>query len=291
MKSIYPLIKLLRPQQWLKNGFVFLPMFFSGNLLNAWCWMQTLLAFLAFSFMASAIYCLNDIRDVEADRSHPRKCSRPIASGEIPIPLAWAAMAGCVGLSVSVGVLCGYSVALVIAGYFLLNILYCYKLKHIAIIDVFVIAVGFVLRLLAGSMACRIWLSPWIVSLTFLLALFLAFAKRRDDVILMEETGVVVRKNIVRYNRAFLDLTLGLIGAMTMMSYVMYTVSPEVVARLGCSYVYVTSVFVLAGVLRYLQLALVDCKSGSPTKVLVNDRFIRCCVMGWLISFAIILYL
>ncbi len=291
MKSIYYLIRLLRPQQWLKNVFVFLPMFFSGNLLNAWCWIQALLAFWAFSYMASAIYCLNDIRDVDADRNHPRKCGRPLASGEVSIPLAWVAVAGCIGLSVLIGVLCGYSVVFVIIGYLFLNILYCYKFKHIAIIDVFVIAVGFVLRLLAGSIACGIWLSPWIVSLTFLLALFLAFAKRRDDVVLMEETGVVARRNIVRYNRAFLDLTLGLIGAMTMMSYVMYTVSPEVVARLGCSYVYVTSVFVLAGVLRYLQLALVDRKSGSPTKVFVYDRFIRCCIMGWLISFAIILYM
>lgn len=172
----------------------------------------------------------------------------------------------------------------------LLNIAYCLKLKLFAIIDVFIVASGFVLRLVAGGVACDIWLSPWIVSLTFLLALFLAFAKRRDDVVQYELKGSITRKNVNRYNRAFLDQVLGLIGAIIIVCYVMYAVSPDVEARLDSQYVYVTSVFVLAGILRYLQLTIVDSRSGSPTAVLYRDRFIQSCVACWILMFMFILY-
>ncbi len=288
-------LRLLRPMQWAKNAFVFLPLFFAGRLLDSWCWQQSVAVFISFSMMASAIYCFNDIIDVEADRKHPKKCKRPIASGAISFHTAVIVMIILVALSFAlIGIMvdiASVKVGMILLLYLVLNIAYCLKLKQYAIIDVFIVSFGFVLRLVAGGIACAIWLSPWIVLMTFLIALFLAFAKRRDDVMMYEETGFVARKNVVRYNLAFMNQTLGLIGAITIVCYIIYTVSPEVVARFNSQYVYVSSIFVLAGILRYLQVAIVDGRSGSPTKILFQDRFIQCCIVLWLAIFIAILYL
>ena len=178
----------------------------------------------------------------------------------------------------------------VIVSYFVLNIAYCVKLKHYAIVDVFIIATGFVLRLFAGAFAGNVPLSHWIVLMTFLLALFLAFAKRRDDVVSYENTGVLARRNINRYNLAFMNQALSVISAVTLVAYILYCVSPEVRVRVGSEYLYLTSIFVLAGIIRYLQISIVDLKSGSPTKVLLRDRFIQGCVLLWMASFLFLLY-
>lgn len=291
MKEI---IMLLRPQQWLKNGFVFLPLFFDGKLMDVESLTAALWAFLAFSFAASGIYCLNDLIDVEADRRHPKKCKRPIASGAVSKPVAMLLVAVCLAASLCVCLMLSdnvrWGVMLVVLGYFALNIAYCIKLKQKAIVDVFIISVGFVLRILVGGIATGVVLSQWIVLMTFLLALFLAFAKRRDDVVIYEGTGVLPRKNVNRYNLPFMNQVIGIVSAITIVCYIMYTVSPEVVARFGSQYVYVTSVFVLAGIVRYLQLTIVDVKSGSPTKVLAHDRFTQLCIILWIVSFVAIIY-
>lgn len=292
LKSI---IKILRPHQWVKQIFVVLPLFFSGSLLDLWCWRQAAIAFMAFSAMASAIYCLNDIRDKDADRSHPIKRFRPLAAGEFSVRGAYALMAALVAASLGFCFLSSAAQRFPLMGivcfYFVLNVAYCLKLKQYAIIDVFIVSLGFVLRVVAGGVACDTWLSPWLISMTFLIALFLAFAKRRDDVVLHVKTGLVTRRNTERYNLDFLNQTLGIIGAVTMVCYIIYTVSPEVEIRMGSRYVYVTSLFVLAGILRYLQVTLVDDKSGSPTKILLHDRFIQGCVALWIMVFVIIIYL
>lgn len=293
--SIKSLINLCRPQQWSKNVFLFLPMFFGGQLGCVHCWYQSIIAFFAFSFMASAIYCFNDVIDIKYDRLHPLKCKRPVASGEVSIYQAIALMAALITASFTLSFLAlnGHNTlaAGIIAAYLLLNISYCLRLKQIAIIDVFTIAIGFVLRLLVGGVVCGIVLSPWIVAMTFLLALFLAFAKRRDDFLLWEANGMSPRRAITRYNLAFLNQTLGILASVTIVCYILYTVSPEVVNRLGSQYVYVTAVFVLAGILRYLQATIVDSRSGSPTKILYTDHFIHVCIIGYIITFFIILYL
>lgn len=289
------IISLMRPHQWVKNIFVFLPLFFGGQLLNAWCWREAVCTFISFSFIASAVYCLNDLRDLEADRTHPKKCKRPLAAGKIRPVDAMILMGVLILSSLAISYLMlgtsNVKVSLILLVYLCLNILYCIKLKQYAIIDVFIISFGFVLRLLAGGVACSIWLSPWIVLMTFLIALFLAFAKRRDDVVLYENNRIKVRKNVIRYNLPFMNQTLGLIGAITIVCYIMYSVSPEVELRFDNRYVYVTSVFVLAAILRYLQVSIVDQRSGSPTKVLLRDRFIQMCLLLWFASFVIILYL
>lgn len=292
MKNI---ILLLRPQQWIKNIFIFLPLFFHGDLANLQMLFSAIIAFFCFCFAASSIYCFNDIYDVEADRKHPQKSKRPIASGVVSTFNAYCLMAFMILVSLYLAYFALNTVAMsaivVICFYYLMNIAYCIWLKHIALIDVFIIAVGFVLRVILGGIVNEIVLSHWIVLMTFLLALFLAFAKRRDDVILYQETGILPRKNVNRYNLDFMNQALTVISTVTLVAYVMYSVSDEIMDQFDSHYVYLTTIFVLAGILRYLQITIVDVKSGSPTEVLLRDRFIQLCVIGWILSFLILIYI
>lgn len=290
MKSF---LLLLRPHQWLKNSFIFLPLFFAGQLLD-WTYLYpTLVAFVAYSFAASAIYCFNDIWDMEADKLHPKKCKRPIASGRMSVRSGYLIMASCLLISFLLLSKCEQrSYLFAIVGFYLvMNIAYCIFLKRIALIDVFIIALGFVLRILVGGVVTGIPLSHWIVLMTFLLALFLAFAKRRDDVVIYEDTGVKARKNINRYNLPFMNQSISIIASITMVCYIMYTVSEEVISRIHSPYLYLTSAFVLLGLLRYLQLTVVDVKSGSPTQILMKDKFIQICILSWIAAFFVILYI
>lgn len=289
------LLKLIRPHQWLKNVFVMIPMFFGGSLLDPSDIRASVVTFFAFSFIASSVYCFNDIIDVEADRRHPVKCKRPIASGAISVRSAWALMALMFLLSVGTGCLLDtYShvinVGLVILIYYILNILYCSKLKQYAIVDVCIIAFGFVLRVLAGGFATDIALSKWLVLMTFLLTLFLSFAKRRDDVLRMNETGEPPRKNTIRYNLTFINQAITITASVTLVCYIMYTVSPEVVNRFHSDLLYLTSVFVLLGLLRYIQITVVDKRSGDPTKMMLRDRFTQCVVLLWALTFLVLIY-
>jgi len=284
---------LIRPQQWIKNGFVLIPMFFGGRLLNADDAIASVVTFFAFSFAASAIYCFNDIVDVDADRRHPVKCHRPIASGAVSVPTAYALMAVLALLSALLLFFLPQragETAGIVAFYFLLNMAYCIWLKRHAIIDVCTVAFGFVLRILAGGMACNVAVSNWLVLMTFLLALFLSFAKRRDDVLRMNETGEPPRRNTIRYNITFVNQAITITGTVTLVCYIMYTVSPEVVSRFHAPYLYLTSIFVLVGLLRYMQLTVVDEVSGDPTKILLRDRFTQAIVVAWIMVFLLIIY-
>ena len=284
---------LIRPQQCIKNGFLLIPMFFGGRLLNADDAIASVVTFFAFSFAASAIYCFNDIVDVDADRRHPVKCHRPIASGAVSVPTAYALMAVLALLSALLLFFLPQragETAGIVAFYFLLNMAYCIWLKRHAIIDVCTVAFGFVLRILAGGMACNVAVSNWLVLMTFLLALFLSFAKRRDDVLRMNETGEPPRRNTIRYNITFVNQAITITGTVTLVCYIMYTVSPEVVSRFHAPYLYLTSIFVLVGLLRYMQLTVVDEVSGDPTKILLRDRFTQAIVVAWIMSFLLIIY-
>jgi len=252
--------------------------------------------FVAFSLAASSIYCFNDIMDVEADKLHPKKSKRPIASGKITLPQAYAAMfvlivAAILSLfALPNGSARTGTIAIVVI-YYVMNIAYCLGLKHIAIIDTFIISTGFVIRVLAGGISTGTWVSQWIILMTFLLALFLAFAKRRDDVVIFNNCGKKMRKNITRYNLEFLNNAISIIAAMTMICYIMWTMSQAVIERLGTEQLYITSIFVLLGMMRYMQLTIVDAKSGSPTNILQRDKFIHLCILGWIVSFIVIIYM
>ncbi len=290
------ILKLIRPHQWVKNVFVFVPMFFGGSLLDPSDIRNSSVAFLAFSLTASSIYCFNDIIDVEADRRHPLKCHRPIASGAISVGRAWGIMALMFVLSMASTLLMDdresmFQVAAVLLVYYVLNIFYCRLLKQHAIVDVCVIAFGFVLRVLAGGYATDIEPSKWLVLMTFLLTLFLSFAKRRDDVVRMNETGEVPRKNTIRYNLTFINQAITITASVTLVCYIMYTVSPETTARFHSELLYLTTVYVLLGLLRYIQLTVVDKKSGDPTKTLLHDRLTQVIVVLWALTFLVLIYI
>lgn len=290
MKEI---IRLIRPHQWIKSLVVLFPIFFGGALGHLESLYEGCITMIAFSFIASSIYCLNDIIDVEDDRRHPNKCNRPLASGRVSIAQGYAIMIVMVILSmVSLLFLPDKCVETtgVVGFYWVLNVAYCLFLKQHAIIDVCIVAFGFVLRILAGGIATDIRLSKWIVLMTFLLMLFLSFAKRRDDVLRMNETGEAPRKNTIRYNLTFINQAITITASVTLVCYIMYTVSPETIANFHTENLYLTSVFVLLGLLRYIQLAVVDKKSGDPTKVILHDRFIQCIVLGFGLTFLIIIY-
>lgn len=287
------LIQLTRPYQWVKNVFVLLPLIFGGSLLDPFEVYQGVVAFFAFSFIASSIYCFNDIIDVEADRRHAEKCHRPIASGRVTVAQGYMVMAICMLLSFGVCLLLRDNMLetmSVIAAYFVMEILYCISLKRYAVVDVCILAMGFVLRIMTGGFATDVTPSHWLVLMTFLLALLMAFGKRRDDVLKYMRTGIAPRHNTKRYNLDFINQAITVNASVTLVCYIMYTVSSKVQEQLHCEYAYLTTVFVILGLYRYMQLASVDEKSGDPTKLVLRDRFLQLVLLLWLASFLFMIY-
>jgi len=284
------ILKLIRPHQYIKNFFIFAPLFFAAKLVDSHLLLSTVIAFVAFSLAASAVYVFNDYIDIEDDRRHPKKKDRPLASGAISksqaiIIMSVLSLSG-LGLMFSIST---EATAIALA-YVVMNIAYSLHLKHIAILDVTIIAIGFVLRLFIGSVATGISLTSWIVVMSFLLALFLALAKRRDDVLIYLDTGKKMRKVIDGYNLRLVDTAMAIMASVTIVAYITYTISSEVVTRVNSEYLYLTSLFVILGIMRYLQIAFVMQESGSPTKIVLKDRFIQLTMLGWVSMFTWILY-
>lgn len=284
------MVQLLRVHQYIKNLFIFLPLFFALRITDLELLTHTIIAFIAFSLTASAIYILNDYHDIDEDRQHPKKKNRPLASGAVNKTQAIGMMVVLAAAGFGLMFMLSWRAAGILAAYVTLNIAYSFYLKHVAIVDVIIIAVGFVLRLFVGSVVTGIPLSMWIVVMTFLLALFMALAKRRDDVLIFMETGKKMRKVIDGYNLQFLDTAMAIMASVVIVAYITYTTSAEVVSRIHSEYLYLTALFVVLGVLRYLQVAFVLKDSGSPTKIVLKDRFMQLVLLGWVIAFAWILY-
>ncbi len=280
----------MRPHQYIKNLFIFLPLFFALKITDSGLLFNTFIAFIAFSLTASAIYTLNDYHDIEEDKQHPKKKNRPLASGAISKSQAIIIMAVLFVSGFTLMASLSLKAVGILAAYVLMNIAYSFYLKHVAILDVVIIAIGFVLRLFIGSAVTDIPLSMWIVLMTFLLALFMALAKRRDDMLIYLDTGKKMRKVIDGYNLQFLDTAMSIMASVVIVAYVIYTSSAEVIARVHSEYLYLTGIFVILGVMRYLQVALVLKDSGSPTKIVLKDRFMQLTLIGWVLSFAWILY-
>ena len=284
-------IKLLRPKDWAKNGFLFIPLFFAGEIFNLTKLIQVGWGFIAFSFIASSIYIINDYRDREDDRKHPTKCKRPLASGAVS-PMAGLIICGLL-------LVAGFTIAwfirdkflFVLAIYFVINFCYSFGMKNVAILDIVLLAAGFVLRVRAGSVIAFIPLSEWIVIMVFLLSLFMAIGKRRDDVLLKLSSGTDMRKSIKGYNLELLNTLLSLVCAVIIVAYFMYTMAPETKMRLGTYRLYYTCLFVIAGIMRYLQIIFVQADSGSPTKILYKDRFIQITLLLWIASYISIIYM
>jgi len=284
------IIKLMRPHQYIKNIFIFLPLFFALKITDTHLLIKAFIAFIAFSLVASAVYILNDYQDIEDDRQHPKKKFRPLASGAISKQQALGIMAILFLAGFALMASVSLAATAILAAYVIMNIAYSLRLKHIAILDVTIIAAGFVLRLFVGSAATDIPLSQWIVVMTFLLALFMALAKRRDDVLIYLETGKKMRKVIDGYNLQFLDAAMAIMASVVIVAYTIYTTSPEITEKFHTHYLYLTALFVILGIMRYLQVAFVHLDSGSPTKIVLKDRFMQIVLLGWAITFAWILY-
>lgn len=288
------IIKLIRPYQWVKNFIIFLPIFFSGQLSCLDCWCNALWIFISFCFASSAVYCFNDIHDVEYDRHHPTKCNRPIASGVISVKKAYFVLIGCILLCFLflIPLKLNFIASFIVLIYLLINIAYSLDLKDRSIIDIICISLGFVLRIVAGGVSTGIWISQWIVMMTFLLSMMLSSSKRKNDIILKEQSNISTRHRIEHYSIEYLNVVQAILASVTMVCYVMYTMSPDVQHRLQSNYLYTTSVFVIVGILRYLQQTIVrsehDC---DPTKILIHDRLIQFCIIGWIIMFAVIIYI
>ena len=298
---LQPIFKLLRPHQYIKNGFVFLGPVFA----HAWegeTLLAATLAFLAFCAMASAVYVLNDILDVEADRRHPTKCRRPLASGAIGIPAARVILSVLVVLALALGLLVSAWVTGLLAGYLVLNIAYSLALKHVVILDVFSIAGGFMLRILAGTLGLGIEPSQWLLLCGLMLTLFLGFAKRRSE---LAETAVTAgaapadpapesrddsrgdtrgdtRRVLDDYSTALLDQFIAISAACTVIAYGLYTVSPEVIALHGTDELIYTLPFVIYGIFRYLYLLHFRGRGGDTSRDLFTDAHLLVTVVAWL---------
>lgn len=284
-------LQLLRPRDWAKNLFLFIPLFFSGELFDWQLYPRLLLGFLAFCCIASSIYIINDYKDIEDDKKHPEKSKRPLASGAVS---KITALVFCVLLALTGLLIAGFirdKFLFVLSIYFFLNLGYSFGLKTIPILDIIIVAIGFGLRVKGGAVIALIGLSEWLNIMVFLLALFMAIGKRRDDVLLKLSSGTEMRKSIKGYNLEFLNVVLALVCAVIIVAYFMYTVSPEVVRRMGTYRLYYTCLFVLAGIMRYLQIIFVQASSGSPTKILYNDRFLQVSIFLWVASFYLIIYM
>ena len=288
--KINSIIRLMRPHQYIKNIFIILPLFFALKITDTGLLISAFLAFISFSITSSAVYILNDFLDIEADKQHPKKKSRPLASGAInkiqAIVLMFILFILGVGLLLSQSLTATY----ILLAYIIMNIAYSFYLKHIAILDVNIIAIGFVLRLFVGATVTNISLSMWIVIMTFLLALFLALAKRRDDVLIYLDTGKQMRSVINGYNLRFLDGAMMILASVVIVAYTLYTTSSEIIERVQNQYLYLTSFFVILGILRYLQITFVEENSGSPTRIVLKDKFIQLTLLSWIIAFAWIIY-
>ena len=280
-------INLLRPSHYIKNLFVLAPLFFAFKFNDIYMLEMSLLAFLCFSFFASSIYILNDLRDVKEDRNHPSKRNRPIASGEISTKGAIILMLGLLSLGITIALLTNFNLFKILMIYLVLNIGYSLGLKHIPILDIFIVSVGFVLRIFAGAVTIDVPVTMWIILITFLLSLFLALAKRRDDIILAER-GNKTRKNIDGYNLLFVNSGMIMMSAVVIVCYIFYTSSTDIQDKFGTHYLYITVIYVILGILRYMQITYVENNSGNPTKILIKDKFLQTTIFAWLITFWII---
>jgi len=289
--TVGALLESLRPAQWVKNGFVFAALIFSRSLLNGHRVYLVTLAALVFCGLAGAVYLLNDVLDAAEDREHPVKRQRPVASGRLSIHTALASSI-LLGSGALVGAwLLDRQFFTAIALYGVLNAVYSLFLKHVMLLDVFVIAAGFVLRVVGGGLVIHVEISPWLIVCTTLLALFLALTKRRQELVLLGSNAANHRASLAHYSPYFLDQLIGIVTASTVMSYSLYTLSADVTAKFPGKRLELTIPFVLFGIFRYLYLVHQVSEGESPTRLLLTDRVLLSIVVLWAVAVVLIIYL
>ena len=286
---INAIVKTARPHHWVKNLIVFAALIFAKKFADPESVTLAIKAFFAFCLASSAIYYLNDIADCKKDQLHPTKKNRPIASGRLSFKTAWFIAA----LLLTAGFILSYTLGQLFLFYFILyvflNFGYNLGLKNVVIIDVMILAIGFVLRAAAGAEAITVPISSWLLVCTILLALFLGLAKRRHELVILGDDAISHRQSLAHYSPYFLDQMMSVVTASTVVAYAFYTLSPEVKDKLGTGNMVFTVPFVLYGIFRYLYLIHQKDEGGSPTKLLVTDTPLLVCVGLWIISVFIIL--
>lgn len=275
------LIRSLRPTQWSKNVFVLAPLFLAQRLGDPVAVRLSLIAFAAFCMASSAVYIINDIRDREEDRHHPAKRLRPIAAGELGVATAGGAALALVLGAGALGAVAGPQVLLILATYLALNLLYSTWLKRVVIVDVMIVAVGFVLRVAGGAVAIRVEVSGWLFLSTIFLALFLAFSKRRHELLLLDDDAVDQRSVLAQYSEAFLDQMINVVTASTVVAYSLYATAPVTVEKIGTSNLALTVPLVLFGIFRYLYIMYQGGDERSPTDALLRDVPFLLNVVAW----------
>jgi 4-hydroxybenzoate polyprenyltransferase len=279
----------LRPRQWVKNLFVFGGLVFGQQLFTPALW-TALAAFVVFCGLSGAIYLLNDVADRDKDRLHPDKRQRPIAAGRLPVTYALAVALALIAGGLAVAVWLSRPFAVAALAYVLLLSAYSAWLKHVVIIDALVVALGFVLRAAAGALVIGVAISGWLLICTVLLALFLAFGKRRHEVLTLEASGAHHRPILTEYSATLLDQMIAVVTASTVTAYALYTMSPETVAKFHTPLLPATLPFVLYGIFRYLYLLYQRRLGGNPSEILVRDRPLLLNTLLWLAVVLLIIY-
>lgn len=284
----HELFALLRPHHWVKNLFVLLPLLLTPTALTWGAAGAALMGVAAFCAVASAVYVVNDYMDREADRKHPSKRFRPLASGAVPVGLAFPVMAVLLASGFAIATLLSGPFVFLLVSYFALNVGYSMGLKDIPIVDVLIVMLGFILRVEAGASLIGVATTPWITIMTGLLALLLALGKRRDDIV--NSRDVSHRSSLTGYNKPFLDNAMTAVLGALLVTYIIYTTDPAVAARIETGYLFYTTPFVAAGIMRYLQVLFVETRSSDPTEVLLRDRVLQGTILGWALCFGLLLY-
>ncbi len=283
------MIQSLRPEQWLKNGFVFVPLVFARSVTSLHAWERAVLAAAAFCALASATYLVNDVRDREADRQHPLKRERPVASGAVPVGAALGIATILVGVGAVISWVLGPRFLMVSGLYLGLTLLYSAVLKELVFVDVLVVAMGFVLRVVGGAVAVSVPVSHWLLLCAFLLALYLALGKRRAELVLLGAEAGDHRAVLGHYTLPMVDQAISVVLGATVVAYSLYTVAPDTVAKVGSANLMATVPIVLYGLFRYLYLLHRHELGGSPTRALLSDRPLLVCVGVWLVTAALVI--
>jgi 4-hydroxybenzoate polyprenyltransferase len=288
---LYGLIRTMRPHQWTKNGFIFAGIVFDGQLFILESFARVMAAFILLCLVAGSVYIINDLADVEADRLHPRKRFRPIASGQLPIPLARLVGILLPSAAIVLATLLSWQFGVVLLAYYLLQVAYSLRLKHVVLVDLVVIVLGFIMRVGAGVLVISVEaFSPWLYACTATLALFLIVGKRRQELLLLAEKAGNVRVTLDEYNLPLLDELLRISVVGTMLTYLFYAVEAPSELLAGTNMALLTVPFVWYGIARYLYLIHVKGEGSAPDEVLLKDRSLQISIIAWAAVCVLVLY-
>jgi 4-hydroxybenzoate polyprenyltransferase len=290
LNKIYLLIISLRPKQWIKNLIVFAGILFAQKIFDPAMFLKTIEAFVIFCAASSSVYLINDLRDQEQDRLHPKKKHRPIASGAVAPSLAWVTLVILLPAILILSFWLNYVFGLIVLLYLIMMFGYTYRLKEIAVLDAFIISGGFVLRGVAGVEIVGIYISPWFLICASLLALFIVFCKRRHEVLVLKDNAEAHRKILSEYNAPFLDQLIGIISSATIVTYILYTLAPETVAKFHTRGLLLTAPFVVFGLFRFLWFVYRKNDGGSAEDIIIKDPIMVMTMVGWLAAAILVLY-